>query len=124
MIFFGKKEALDFIAKWEPTLSPTFAKSWNDFKQRRDIVAKRMGLNEKEIINVTVCNLADCVVWDLKTKHNLIGDKQKILSTHGNTEIIAMGAKVARDYKEYREKCSYFIELFEKEMDKLKNNKR
>ena len=122
MLFVGKKEALKFISDWENTLGPNYKKAWQIFKERRDKVAKTMGLNEKEIIFVTVRELANFVIWDTKHKFNILtAESTKV---RGNTAGFKILEQVGRVYKEYDAKCAYFQGMFDKEMAKLNNNRR
>ena len=122
MIFFGKREALAFIEEWEENLSPEYRKAWMVFKERRDVVAKNLGLNEREILFLTVEELANFVVWDTKTKYNIM--TTAAAKVRGNTEGFKILERVGKVYREYKEKCSDFRPKFDKEMAKFNNTRR
>ena len=53
MGLFEKKDLRDYIATWSTQLSPDYKAAWNEWLKKRDIVAKQMGLDEKQILYVT-----------------------------------------------------------------------
>ena len=124
MIFIGKREALNFIEECESKLSPVYARAWEIFKQRRDIVAKKLCLNEREITFITALNAGNHLIEDIKTQYNLRGDREKVINTSGNTDAIERASKIAKICKSYDSKCDYFAKQFNDEMAKLARSSR
>ena len=71
MGLFEKKDLRDYIATWSTQLSPDYKAAWNEWLKKRDIVAKQMGLDEKQILYVTKITLMTYLGYDFKRKINL-----------------------------------------------------
>lgn len=112
-----KKEILNFIATWEPTLSQTYKQAWLAFKYTRDIVCKELGLKEIDMLYLTKRELARYVAYDTKRKAGLT-DKNiaNLAKTRGNTHIFELMKKMTDIHKEYTTKCSSYVRLFDAKM--------
>ena len=124
MDFEGKREALDFISKWEKELPPAYLRAWQDHKTKRDIVAKKLSLNEKDVTFISAYMIALYMVSSLKAQFNLGGNKSIVAATKGNTEVLELGAQLSKKGNEYKAKCNHFFNNYSNEIAKLNNNKR
>ena len=124
MDFDGKKEMEKFITNWEGALSSKYRQIWEVYKKNRDIVAKKIGLSEKEKMMITIVDLCDHVIVDIKERFSLSGDKQKVINTKGNTKVLETASKLSKIANAYEKECSRFLSQYDIEIKKLANNKR
>lgn len=122
MNFFEKRQIQKYIDKWVGTLDSETKGKWNEWLKKRDIIAKELGLNEEQILNVTKLQITSVVLYTRKKKINLTeATREQIVTTKGTTKELELLAGLANTEKEYEAKCSEFLAKFDKRYDQLRN---
>ena len=123
MMFIGKKEALKFIAEWESKLNLPQHREWQNFKQKRNMIAKKMGLNEKEMILISVVYLSGYISQGLRETNYLMHEMNGT-KAGSDVEVMMIIGKITDVHIKYLEKCAYFKPQFDMEMERLNNHRR
>ena len=125
MGLFEKRDLKDYIETWTAKLSPDYRKAWNEWLKKRDIVAKQMGLDEKQILYVTKITLMTYLGYDFKRRINLNNETlDKVVKTKGTTETLEFinGLIKSIDLLEY--KCRDYYPEFKARVEKVNNTRR
>ena len=127
MAIFGfgeKREILNFIATWEPTLSQAYKQAWENFKKKKDIVVKELGLTEMQGLYLTKRELARYVAYDTKRKAGINDSNlSKVSKNRGNTHIFELMKKMTDIHKEYTEKCGNCVKSFDARIAQLSSRR-
>ena len=125
MGLFDKRDLRDYIETWSEKLSPDYKKAWNEWLKKRDIVAKQMGLTEKQILYATKITLLAYLGYDFKRRINL-NDKtlDQVVRTKGTTDALKFINELIKERKALQAKCSDYYPEFEKRVENLNNTRK
>ena len=117
-------EIENYVKTWEAGLSQDYRAVWDSWKSKRDIVAKEMKLTGYQIACVTKYELARYLSQNLKRDMGMNENNiDQFAKKRGNTKLFQFLQTMTNIRKEYKGRCSKFLDTFEKKVNAL-NSKR